>query len=431
MTTRQSAAERQTRFWGQGIDYPLIIIMVTLLLIGLMMVFSATFNWATEAHDDPAYYFNRQVVWTALGAVVLVILARIEYHQWRRYSITLMGLALVMLVIVFFMGTARFGARRTLWQGSVQPSEFCKLLIIIYVADWVSSKGERIKQVTYGLIPFAILIGTVAALIVLQPDISTAVIIVLTAVVMFFTAGADLLQLIIGFVFGSAAFALFISRTPHAWERVIAYLATLNDPYSSSSYHVREALAALGLGGLTGQGLGMGTQKLHALPLPHTDTIFAVLGEELGLMGTMLVIGLFAALAYRGFKIALEAPDNFGAVLSAGITLSLLFQALINIAVVTATLPFTGIPLPFISYGGSSMIVSMASVGLLIGVSQGKHQQESKRHARYNLGRRDGRARVSGAGRSRSTEPSGRTKNRRSRRSQSAARRSQRYKNNR
>jgi cell division protein FtsW len=431
MTARQAAAERQARFREQSLDYPLIVVIVALLLIGLMMVFSATFNWAGQVHGDTAYYLTRQVVWTALGAVVAVMVARVEYRHWRRYSIPLMGLALAMLLIVFFLGTPRFGARRTMWQGSIQPSEFCKLLIIVYVADWVSSKGERIKQVTYGLVPFAILIGVVAALIVLQPDISTSVIIVLTAVVMFFVAGADVLQLIISFVFGSAAFGLLISRTPHAWERVTAYLATLNDPYTNSSYHVREALAALGMGGLTGQGLGMGIQKLHALPLPHTDTIFAVLGEELGLMGTMLVVGLFAALAYRGFKIALEAPDTFGAVLAAGITLSLLFQALINIAVITATLPFTGIPLPFISYGGSSMVVSMASVGLLIGVSRGTRQQESTRRARYDLGRRDGRARLSVARRRRSARPASRTQKKRPRRKRSARRRARSPRNDR
>jgi cell division protein FtsW len=395
MTARELIAERQARRRERGVDYPLIVIVAALLLIGLMMVFSATFDLAAEEYGNPAHFFIRQVVWTVLGSVILVLLARVEYRQWRRYSIALMVLALVMLLIVFFLGSVRFGAQRTLWQGSIQPSEFAKLIIIIYVADWLSSKGARIKQVTYGLIPFAILIGAVAALIVSQPDISTAVIIVLTAVAMFFTAGADVLQLIIGFAFGSAAFGLLISRSPHAWNRMVAYLTTLNDPYAGSSYQVREALAALGLGGLTGQGLGMGTQKLNALPLPHTDTIFAVLGEELGLMGSMLVVGLFAALAYLGFKIALEAPDSFGAVLAAGATFSILFQALINIAVVTATLPFTGIPLPFISYGGSSMIVSMAGVGLLIGVSRGKNQKEPRRRASYHLGRRDGRARVS------------------------------------
>jgi len=399
MSASELIASRQSRLNERGVDYPLVVIVVALLLIGLMMVFSATFDLGAKAHDNPVYFFIRQVVWTALGGVLAALLARVEYRQWRRHSITLMALTLVMLVAVFVMGATRFGAQRTLWAGSIQPSEFAKLIIIIYVADWVSSKGERIKQVTYGLIPFAILIGTVAALIVSQPDISTAIIIVLTAVVMFFTAGADVLQLIIGFAFGSAAFALLISRSPHALDRVAAYLATLNDPYTGSSYQVREALTALGMGGLTGQGLGMGTQKLNALPLPHTDTIFAVLGEELGLMGTMLVIGLFAALAYRGFKIALEAPDNFGAVLAAGITFALLFQALINIAVITATLPFTGIPLPFISYGGSSMIVSLSSVGILLGVSRGKTQKESRRRAHYYLGRGDGRARISRADR--------------------------------
>jgi len=394
MSVQDLIAERKARSQTQGVDYALIVIVVALLLIGLMMVYSATFDLATEIYDNPAYFFIRQVVWTALGGVVLALLARIEYRQWRRHSITLMGLTLAMLVMVFFIGAIRWGAQRTLWKGSIQPSEFAKLVIIVYVADWVSSKGERIKQVTYGLIPFAILIGAVAALIVSQPDISTAIIIVLTAVVMFFIAGADILQLVIGFAFGSAAFALLISRSPHAWERVMGYIAALNDPYTGSSYQVREALAALGLGGLTGQGLGMGTQKLYALPLPHTDTIFAVLGEELGLMGTLLVIGLFAALAYRGFKIALEAPDSFGAVLAAGITFSLLFQALINIAVITATLPFTGIPLPFISYGGSSMLVSMASIGVLMGISRGKIQKESRRRARYPIGRRDRGTRI-------------------------------------
>ncbi|UCC64141.1 MAG: putative lipid II flippase FtsW [Anaerolineae bacterium] len=399
MSASELIASRQSRLKERGVDYPLVVIVVALLLIGLMMVFSATFDLGAKAHDNPVYFFIRQVVWTALGGVLAALLARVEYRQWRRHSITLMALTLVMLVAVFVMGAIRFGAQRTLWAGSIQPSEFAKLIIIIYVADWVSSKGERIKQVTYGLIPFAILIGAVAALIVSQPDISTAIIIVLTAVVMFFTAGADILQLIIGFAFGSAAFALLISRSPHALDRVAAYLATLNDPYTGSSYQVREALTALGLGGLTGQGLGMGTQKLNALPLPHTDTIFAVLGEELGLMGTMLVIGLFAALAYRGFKIALEAPDSFGAVLAAGTTFALLFQALINIAVITATLPFTGIPLPFISYGGSSMIVSLSSVGILLGVSRGKIQKESRRRAHHYLGRGDGRARISRADR--------------------------------
>jgi cell division protein FtsW len=395
MTVQGLIAKGQTRNQQRGVDYPLIVIVVALLLIGLMMVFSASFNIAAQAYDNPTYFFIRQVVWLVLGSVILVLLARVEYRQWRRHSITLMGLALLMLLIVFFLGATRFGAQRTLWKGSIQPSEFSKLIIIIYVADWVSSKGKRIKQVTYGLIPFAILIGVVAAIVVSQPDISTAFIIVLTAVVMFFVAGADVLQLFIGFIFGSAAFALLISRSPHAWDRVLDYVRTLRDPYTSSSYQVQEALAALGLGGFTGQGLGMGTQKLNALPLPHTDTIFAVLGEELGLMGTMLVIGLFAALAYRGFKIALEAPDSFGAVLAAGITFALLFQALINIAVVTATLPFTGIPLPFISYGGSSLIVSMASVGVLMGVSRGKSQKEkklrrrSKRRTRYSLGQQD------------------------------------------
>lgn len=377
------------------IDYPLVIILASLLLIGLMMVYSSSFDLGYRAFGQPSYFFVRQIIWALLGTAVLIAMTSIEYHNWRRFSIPLMAGTLFLLILVLFVGSERLGAVRFLFGGSVQPSELCKLTIIIYIADWLSSKGERIRMVTYGLIPFAILIGVVAGLIVMQPDFSTAILIVITAMAMFLIAGADILQLTIGFIFGGVSFAFLIYRSEHALERIIEYFGAFGSTHSD--YHVQQNVAALGSGGPSGVGLGNGVYKLGILPLAHTDSIFAVLGEELGLIGCLLVVGLFAVLAYRGFKIALEAPDGFGTVLAAGLTCWLIFQGLINVAVTTATVPYTGIPLPFISYGGSSLAVSMAGVGLLLGISKGTLEERSEESARYDFGRRDWRPRVSNA----------------------------------
>jgi cell division protein FtsW len=282
-----------------------------------------------------------------------------------------MGVTLVLLVLVLFIGDDRFGARRSFLNGSVQPGELAKMTVVIYIAAWLASKGDQIRDVTYGLIPFAVLIGMVSGLIVLQPDMSTAVLIVLTALAMFFFAGADILQLLASGVVGGITFFLLVNRLPYASARMEEYLQIWRDP-QSVGYHIRQALIALGSGGPFGVGLGQGQQKLGYLPAPHTDSIFAVIGEELGFVGCLLVIGLFALFAYRGFKIALEAPDAFSALLACGMTCWLVFQALFNVAVITGLAPFTGISLPFVSFGGSTMTVSLTAVGLLLSVSRGK-----------------------------------------------------------
>ena len=379
-----------------GYDYLLIVIVSALVVIGLMMVYSTTFSLDP---DRPAYFFERQLAWTGIGAVLMIALARLPYRHWRRLSVPIMFCTLTLLTIVLLFGAERFGAQRTLWRGSYQPSELAKLAIIIYIADWLSSKGAKIRNITYGLIPFAILLGVVTGLIVLQPDFGTAILIVATASVMFFLAGADLLQLVIGSVFGGASLIFLITKSPHAAERLESFLASMTDPVSVGSYQVRQALIALGFGGLFGRGLGNSQQKLSFLPISHTDSIFAILGEELGLIGCLLVIGLFAALAYRGFRIALQAPDSFGTILAAGITSWLIIEALINIGVVTATLPFTGIPLPFISFGGSALVSALMGVGVLLSVSRGDRGEEEAAYADSTVGRRNSGARVPKSGR--------------------------------
>jgi len=392
-------AVKRIREASWRIDYFLIITVAALLIVGLMMVYSSTFDLAYKGFGDPAYFFRRQILWMVLGLGAMIVLARIEYQFWQRVAILLMAGALLLLGVVLVFGNTRFGGQRWLLPGgSVQPSELCKLAVVIYIAAWLSSKGERIRQITYGLIPFSILIGLVTGLIMFQPDLSTAVLIALTGGAMFFIAGADLLQLAISLIFGGATFVFLVSQLPHSATRIAVFLDPNSDP-NGIAYHIRQTLIALGCGGWTGVGLGAGRQKFGYMPAAHTDAIFAVLGEELGLIGCLVVIGLFVALAYRGFKIALEAPDAFGTVLAAGLTCSLIIQALVNIAVVTATLPYAGVPLPFISYGGSSLVVALASVGLLLSISRGKTKKRRMgARARDNLGRRDWRARVSRVG---------------------------------
>jgi cell division protein FtsW len=390
------------------VDYLLIVIIATLLIVGLMMVYSATFALGYQLHGQPTYFFIRQALWMGIGLIAMIITAMIEYHTWRRWSIPIMAGALLLLGLVLVIGSDRFGGQRWLLNGSVQPGELAKLAVIIYIADWLSSKGARIRQVTYGLVPFAILLGFVTGLIVLQPDFSTAALIAITAVAMFFIAGGDLWQMIASGVLGGATFALLITRSEYRLARITSFLNPMGDQLGSN-YQVRQILIALGSGGVTGLGLGASRQKFGYIPASHTDGIFAILGEELGLIGCLVVIALFALLAYRGFRVAIAAPDAFGTVLAAGVTCSLIFQALINIAVVTATAPFTGIPLPFISFGGSSLVISMTGVGLLLAVSRGtlpeeeqsKDQKEQVSRAPHDLRRWDGRTRVPRSGRRR------------------------------
>jgi len=362
---------RRARAARARFDYPLVLAVAALLIVGLMMVYSATFDWSYQDYDNSFLIASRQFIWVGFGVAVMVAVAATPYDWWQQAAVPVMGVTLLLLILVLFVGEEIFGAKRSFFGGSIQPGELAKLTMIIYVATWLTSKGDQIRDVTYGLVPFAVLIGIVAGLIVAQPDVSMSMLIVLTALAMFFFAGADILQLAVGGVVSIVTFLILINQFPHAQKRLAEWMEVWGDP-TRVSYHIRQALIALGSGGPFGVGLGEGKQKLGYLPAPHTDSIFAVLGEEMGLFGCLIVIGLFVLLAYRGFKIARESPDAFAALLACGVTCWLVFQALVNVAVMTGLLPFTGVALPFISSGGSSMVVSLAGVGLLLSVSRGK-----------------------------------------------------------
>jgi len=394
----------QSKTEEQKFDYLLIITVAALLIVGLMMIYSATFALGYQLHEQPTYYFIRQLLWMAIGLLAMIIFARIEYHTWRRFSIPIMAGAIFLLGLVLVIGETRFGGQRWLFHGSIQPSELSKLAIIIYIADWISSKGEQIRNVRYGLVPFAILLGFITGLIVLQQDLSTAILIAATSLAMFFIAGGSLWQIMVSVGLAGVTFAFFITRSSYRVHRILTFLDPLNADPTGEGYQIHQILIALGSGGITGLGLGASRQKFGYIPASHTDGIFAIVGEELGLIGCIAVMGLFIFLAYRGFRIALDAKDPFGTILAAGITCSLIFQAIVNVGVITASLPFTGIPLPFISFGGSSLVISMAGIGLLLAVSRRTMPDETRpkkegRRATNDLRRRDRRTRVSGPAR--------------------------------
>ncbi len=379
------------------IDYGLVLVISILTILGLLMIFSTTYSVSINAGKSPYYYFARQLLFTGVGIGALIMLSRVEYHFWQKYSLWLMLGALILVGAVLFMGNSSFGAKRWFTErGSGQPSEFLKLALIIYLAHWLASRKKNIKTLSLGLVPFAILVGIATGLVVLQDDLSTSALIGVTSFVMFFIAGGEIFQMIASLGIGGVIVGLLILQKPYRLQRIATFG---NDPFANptmDNWQIRQTLEALGNGNIFGVGLGQSPHKLGSIPAVHTDAVFAVVGEELGFIGALFLIGLFAFLAYRGFKIALNAPDTFGTLLAAGITSSIVLQALINTAVITNTIPFTGIPLPFISSGGSSMIVSMAGIGILLAISRRTLPEEPAEpiYETDDFRRRNGGARV-------------------------------------
>ena len=384
-------------------DYWLLLAAAGLIVVGMLMVYSTTFDLGLRDYEDSIYFFRRQLIALLLGVGASVIFMQFDYHVLRRFSVIIMGGTLLLLVVLLFVGEANFGAVRGLHNNSYQPGELAKLATILYIAHWLSSKGERIKDITYGLLPFSVITGVVCFLIVQQPDLSTAGLIALISFTVFFVAGAEWSQMIVAGSVGTASFGFLMVTVPHAAARISAWREVLRDP-NQAVWQVRQALIALGSGGFFGVGLGNSTQKFGVLPAAHTDGVFAILGEEMGLAGCLVVIALFGLLIWRGILTARRARDTYGFLLALGVTCWLSYQALINIAVITAVIPFTGIPLPFLSYGGSSLLSSLIGVGILLNISRDAHittraqprksMTESLRES-FSVRRRDGRPHLS------------------------------------
>lgn len=375
------------------LDTVLLAVVLMLLVYGLLALYSATFFVGSG-------FWRRQLIWIGIGFCGMLIALRAPYTVWQKLAPFMMFVNLLMLFAVFVFGEPDFGAFRGLVElfnnegSSVQPGVLARLIAVIYIAAWLASKGEQLNQVRYGLIPFGIIIGVVAGLVALQPDLSTAALIAATGLAMFFFAGGDPIQIFISLVAGTGAFSFLAWNLPHARQRLMDYMASFQNP-ADMPYHVQRSVMAIGEGGLWGAGLGSGRLKFGYLPFPHTDSIFAVIAEETGLLGAMLVILLFVLLAYRGYRVTLSTPEPFGALVAFGVTTMILTEALLNVMVMTGLIPFTGTALPFFSYGGTEMLVTLGGVGLLLAVSQGRPKGDW--NATLDRWWRDGRARLSRA----------------------------------
>ncbi len=354
-------------------DYVLIGLIAVTLGFGLLMLASAGTVVAFEQYGDAGYFVKRQLFAVAVGLVALVFLSRIDYHVWRRMAFVFLVITIVLLVLVLVpqLSEGAQGARRWLYLGpySFQPSELAKLTFLLYLGMWLEKRGQGVQSFEYGLAPFLTLLGIIAGLIILEPNFSTMSVIVAISVVMFFVAGARAKHLlwIIG---GAAAAALvLIKLAPYRAARFTVFLNPDLDP-QGIGYHINQALLAVGSGGLWGLGLGHSRQKFNFLPEVTGDSIFAVIAEELGFIFSVGIILLFLAIMLRGLKIARSAPDLFGKLVATGITVWFIVQALFNISAMIGLAPLTGIPLPFISHGGTAVSIALAAVGILINISR-------------------------------------------------------------
>ncbi len=354
---------------SRGIDIPLLLTVVALLVFGLVMLYSASWDFSLGAYGDPMQMFIRQAIWMGLGILGAASLTLFDYHRWRKLILLAMALTIILLVSLLLLSEIRFNAKRAFFDGSVQPSELAKLISIIYLAVWMFSKRQSLQDIQLGLIPLGMILGIVGGLIYLQPDLSAAGTVLILGGLLFFLAGGDLKQIIFLMIVAVLGGWMVVRISPTGAERVGDFINGIKDP-TQASYHVRRSFEAIVNGGIFGTGIGRGETKLLGLPVPPTDSIFAVVAEELGLVGSVMLIGLYAALVWRGMVIARRAPDMLGTLLASGLSLWIGLEALINMAVMVGLMPFAGNALPFISAGGSNLVVSLAAIGILLNISR-------------------------------------------------------------
>jgi cell division protein FtsW len=374
---------------GSTVDYPLIAVVATLLALGLVMVYSASFT------QRGAHFFTQQILWIGIGTVGLILMAAIPYRFWQRVAIPIMVITLILLVAVLLFGTNMWGARRTLFGGRIQPSELAKLSVVIYSASWVASKRRQLGELRGGLVPFSILIGLVAGLIVLERSFSVTIIILVTGITIFFVGGGDIKQLLIMGGITAGVLVLLVMQSGYGAKRVQDWWLAVSDP-TQAPYSVSQAMNILRRGAGIGTNPSNWLQK-ESVPLLWSDYIFANVGADLSLPGTLSVLALFAAFGYRGLSIALRAADRFGGLSAIGITTWILAQAVIHIGASLALIPATGIPLPFMSYGGSAMLSCMLGIGLLLSISRAAPEKKSA-NAHFAFGGRDWRSRLPNPG---------------------------------
>lgn len=359
-----------------GMDISFLALVVILLAIGVTMVLSASF---ARAYFDPGgvtkgkatYYFIRQFIFAALGVAAMIICSRLPVGFYKRFSMPVLIAAVILLMLVPIIGTNANGAKRWIGLGAftIQPSEIAKIGMILACASMICARRGRMKSFRYGILPFAAILAAIVGLLVLEPHFSASIIIVAIGGVMLFLGGARLVWFIAAAVAAGGGIAVLLTMFPYASTRI----TTWRDPFASTSdegYQIVQSLYSIGSGGLTGLGLGQSRQKYLYLPEEHNDFIFSVVCEELGFIGALLILTLFALLIIRGYWIALHSTDRYGFLVAAGITTLLAIQVILNVAVVTNLVPCTGISLPFFSYGGTALLMQMAEMGIVLSISR-------------------------------------------------------------
>jgi len=359
---------------GETVRYDRVLLALTIVLVifGIMMVFSASSVVSLKESGNAFRYFIRHLIYCVLGLVAMSVMMRIDYHILKRfvYPILLGSLILLLLVLVPGVGKVINDSRR--WIGfmglTFQPAELAKLTLVIYLAYSLTKKDEKIRTLAVGFVPHIILLAIIAAFIMLEPDFGAAVTVGVIVFIMLFIAGVRFLYIVVSAAAAVPVILIGLKSAPYRWERITAFLDPWADP-QGAGYHIIQSYLAFGSGGFMGTGLGGGTQKLFYIPYAYSDFIFAVIGEELGFFGAVLIVAAFSVFAVRGFRAARLAPDLFGTYLAMGITSLITLGAIMNIAVVVGLLPTKGMTLPLVSYGGSSLLVTMTAVGILLNVS--------------------------------------------------------------
>lgn len=356
------------------IDYPFLFLTLALLVIGLLVVSSSSIVISQKNFGTFYYYMAHQALYGGLlGIIALYIFAKIPYRFWKRAALPSLLFSLLLLTAVFVTNSGQEfgGARRWLALGpiSFQPSEILKLTFVFYLASWLEKKKHDIKNIYTSFIPFVIMISVVAVFLVLQPDIGTLLVIIATSVALYFVGGGKISQIISIGCIGIVSLILLIQIAPYRLNRILTFLHPELDP-TGIGYQINQASIAIGSGGFAGLGFGKSIQKYNYLPEPTGDSVFAIVTEEMGFVGATSLVSLFLLFFWRGIYIARHAPDRFGSLLGTGIVCGIITQAFINMAAISGLLPLTGIPLPFISYGGTSLVITLASAGVILNISK-------------------------------------------------------------
>ena len=351
----------------------LLISVIVISLFGLLMIYSASYVWAEYKFDDPYKFLKTQTIFLFLGYIIMFIISKIDYRKYLKKSNLIFGVCFLLLILVLIpgIGTVRNGSRS--WFGiggfGIQPSEFTKLGLIIFTSKYLSKNSKELRSIVKGVFPILFVLFSVFGLIMLQPDFGTGVVIVVSIIVLLFVSGVKMGFFVKIGILGLIGIVVLIVIAPYRMERIVSFLNPWSDPLGSG-FQIIQSLYAIGPGGLLGFGLGNSIQKHFYLPEPQTDFIFSIISEEFGFMGVLIVATLFITIIYQGIKISIKCEDSFGKYLSFGIIFSLAFQTLLNLMVVVGLIPVTGVTLPFLSYGGSSLLITMVSMGIVLNISR-------------------------------------------------------------